>query len=161
METLYGILVIVAAVGAGLIGGLCFAFSSFILRALGDLGAPQAIRAMQSINARILVSNTMAVWVGTAGVGVLAAILAFVVGPAEERVLVALGAVFYVAGALGITRGGNIPLNEALDGVDPEAPGTDAPALDEAWRSYVVRWGRWNAARTALCLAAAAAFALA
>lgn len=138
-----------AAVGSGLIAGLCFAFSSFLMRSFDDLGATQAIRVMQAINATILRSSAMAVWFGTAVVGVLAAVLA------EERPPAIAAATLYGVGALLVTGRGNVPLNEELDRVDPDVRGAD-----EAWRRYRVRWGRWNALRTGLCALASAGFAL-
>ena len=62
MPPLEGIALLAAAVGSGLVAGLCFAFASFVLRAFDRLGAPQAIRAMQSVNAAILRSSAMGVW---------------------------------------------------------------------------------------------------
>ena len=142
--------VLVAAVGSGLVAGLCFAFASFIMRALDRLGASQAIRAMQAINATILRSSTMGVWFGTAVVGVVAIVLA------EDGTLPMGATALYVVGAILITGRGNVPLNEELDRADPDAPGAE-----EAWRRYRVLWGRWNAIRTAVCALASAGFALA
>ena len=44
------ILVIIAAVGAGVSGGVFFAFSVFVMKALGRLSAAQGISAMHAIN---------------------------------------------------------------------------------------------------------------
>jgi uncharacterized membrane protein len=142
--------VLVAAVGSGLVAGLCFTFASFVLRSFDQLGAPQAIRAMQAINATILRSSAMGVWFGTAVVSVFAAVLA------EDRALTIAAAVLYAVGAILITGRGNVPLNEELDRVDPDAPGAEF-----AWRRYRVLWGRWNTLRTAVCVLASAGFALA
>ena len=141
---------VTATLGAGLIAGLCFTFASVVMTALDGLGAPAALRAMQSINAVILRSVAMPVWIGTALVAVVATVLA------EERLAVGTPAALYLLGALAVTRAGNIPLNEALDRVDPEAP--DAV---RAWADYRRRWGRWNTLRTVLCGLACAGFALA
>lgn len=139
---------LLASLGAGFVGGLCFAFGSFQLRAFDRLGAAQAIRSMQSINATILRSSAMPLWWGTALAG---AIAAFASSAGALR-WVPLAA--YVAGALLVTGRANVPLNEALDRVDP-----DAPEAEQEWSSYRVRWGRWNALRTALCALAALGFA--
>lgn len=144
------VLALAAAVGAGLVAGPCFAFASFLMRSLDRLGAPRAIRAMQAINATILRSSAMLVWFGTAVVGVAAAVLA------EERAPAALAAALYAVGAILITGRGNVPLNEELERVDPDAPGAE-----EAWRRYRLRWGRWNSLRTLVCALASAGFALA
>ena len=142
--------VLAAVVGSGLTAGLCFTFASFAMTAFDRLGAPQAIRAMQSINAAILKSTAMAVWFGTAVLGVLAAVLT------RGHPCAVAAAVLYAIGAVLITGRGNVPLNEALDRVDPAS--ADA---EHAWHSYRRRWNRWNAWRTLAITLATAGFALA
>ena len=44
--------VTVAAVGSGVMGGVLFAFSSFVMPALNRIPAREAVLAMQSINER-------------------------------------------------------------------------------------------------------------
>ena len=151
MFSLSELALLVSAVGSGLVAGLCFAFASFLMRAFDGLGAVAAIRTMQSINTTILRSSAMVAWFGTAVVGVVAAFLA------EERLLAVSSAVLYAAGAILITGRGNVPLNEALDRVDPEA--LDPSAAEETWTRYRTSWGRWNAIRTLVCTLAAAGFA--
>jgi uncharacterized membrane protein len=152
METAIQLSLLTAAVGSGLIAGLCFAFASFLMRAFDRLAAPQAIRAMQAINATILRSSAMGVWFGTAIVGVVAAVLA----GTEDRTFAIAAAALYGVGAILITGRGNVPLNDELERVDPDGPGAE-----EAWRRYRVLWGRWNALRTTVCALASAGFALA
>ncbi len=142
-----------AAVGSGLVAGLCFAFASFLMRSFDDLGPAQAIRTMQALNTRILRSSAMGVWFGTAAVAVAA------VAMSEDRPLALAAAALYGAGAIVITGQGNVPLNEELDRVDADALSTEAAG--ETWRRYRVLWGRWNALRTAFCALASAGFALA
>ncbi|MEO0649352.1 MAG: anthrone oxygenase family protein [Planctomycetota bacterium] len=148
MPDLAQTLLLLASLGSGLVAGLCFAFWTFLMRAYDRLGPTQAIRTMQSVNATILQSAAMPVWIGTFPVGIAAAVFAPNHPPAIA------GALLYALGALAITRLGNIPLNEALDRIDPES--NDA---SDAWRHYYVTWGRWNAARTAVCAGAGVAFA--
>ena len=150
MVSLHELTLLAATIGSGLVAGVCFAFASFLMSAFDRLGAPAAIRTMQAINSRILRSTTMAAWFGTVFVGVAAA------GFADDRALVIVAASLYAVGAILITGRGNVPLNEELDRVDPDAPGAE-----EAWRRYRVRWGRWNAVRTVVCALASAGFALA
>ena len=140
---------VAAMLGSGLVAGLCFTFSSFVLSALDDLGPASAIRAMQAINAAILRSVAMAVWFGTAIAGVLAAVLS------GAQTIAIASAVLYGVGALLITGLGNVPLNERLDEVDPESP-----EAHEHWTQYRSRWGRLNVARTVVCALAAVGFAL-
>ena len=144
------ILMLTATVGSGLIAGLCFAFAAFLMKAFDRLGAPNAIRAMQAINATILRSCAMAIWFGTAIAGIAGAVLA------EQRTLAIVAAALYGIGAILITKRGNIPLNEELARVDP-----DAPNSAETWRVYRVQWGRWNTLRTVMIALATACFAVA
>ena len=139
-----------ASLGAGLAAGLCLTFGSFVLRALESLGAPAAIRAMQAINREILRSLAIAIWFATVLVGGIATALA------EERGLVLASTLVYAVGGILITGRGNVPLNEALDRVDP-----DGPEADAAWTRYRTLWSRWNAVRTVAMVVAAAGFALA
>lgn len=48
------VLALVAAVGSALIGGAFFAFSSFVMGALGKLPPAQGVAAMQSINVVVI-----------------------------------------------------------------------------------------------------------
>ncbi|MGE3967484.1 MAG: hypothetical protein AB7F08_04545, partial [Dongiaceae bacterium] len=54
MDTLLPVLTFLSALGAGLIAGLFFAFSSFVMAALARLPADQGVAAMQSINTAVL-----------------------------------------------------------------------------------------------------------
>ncbi len=148
MPWIHDVLVVAAMLGSGLVAGLCFSFGSFLLRSFERLGARDAIRAMQAINAGILRSTAMVVWFGTAVLGVVVAILA------EGATIAVVAAGLYGVAAILVTGFGNVPLNEALDRVDPEA--ADATA---AWARYRTRWSRWNTLRTVLCCVASVSFA--
>ena len=56
MEDLLFILTLLAALGSGLVAGIFFAFSAFIMSALGRVAAQCGIAAMQSINVTVLKS---------------------------------------------------------------------------------------------------------
>src|SRR5690349_12718288 len=53
------------AAGSGLIGGVFFAFSTFVMKALARLPAAQGIAAMQSINVVVLNPTFLSVFMGT------------------------------------------------------------------------------------------------
>jgi uncharacterized membrane protein len=57
----------------------------------------------------------------------------------------------YLAGNFLVTMVCNVPLNNALDGVDPAS--ADGPTR---WAQFVNEWIAWNHVRTATALAAAA-----
>ena len=54
-----------AAIGCGLLGGLFFAFSAFVMRALGSLTPAAGVAAMNAINREILRSLFMPLFWGT------------------------------------------------------------------------------------------------
>jgi uncharacterized membrane protein len=69
-------LTLVAALGCGLIAGVFFAFSSFVMRALGRLPPSGGAAAMQWINVVVLNPVFLGVFVGTAVVCVLVLVAA-------------------------------------------------------------------------------------
>ena len=148
-------LLLAAAFGSGLIGGLFFAFSTFIMRAFDRLPPVQAISAMQSINSAILIPAFFLAFFGTALLSLLLAALALLGGVGAATLPIVVGAVAYLSGAIVVTMAVNVPLNNRLARFRPEA-GDDAAA---AWRGYRVPWTRWNHVRTVTSLVAAASFA--
>jgi len=61
-------LTLLGALGAGLVAGIFFAFSAFVMTALGRLPAPKGIAAMQSINVAVLNPAFFSVFFGTGAV---------------------------------------------------------------------------------------------
>ena len=58
--------VIAALLGTALIGGVFFAFSSFVMKALARVPSPEGIAAMQSINVTVLNASFLGAFMGTA-----------------------------------------------------------------------------------------------
>jgi uncharacterized membrane protein len=151
--TLLTILLWFCALGCGLLGGLYFAFSAFIMRALDRAGQAQGIAVMNSINAVILRSSFMPLFLGTT---IGAAVLALIGGLQRESAAancMLAGGVIYVAGMFIVTMAFNVPLNNALTRVSGES----AEAAS-TWQRYLIVWTRWNHARTLACLIASAMF---
>lgn len=149
-QVLYGI-VFLSALGAATTGGVFFAFSNFVMRALDRLPPGEAIAAMNSINITVINPLFMAMLFGT---GVLCAVDIAVAlrywAPVGAGYLAA-GAVVYLVASVGVTMLGNVPLNAALAKLPPaQARGA------EDWMRYRRRWTRWNHVRTIGCVAASA-----
>ena len=150
-------LTVAAVIGTGTMGGVLFAFSTIAMSGLRAAPEGAGLRVMQAINTAANRSAGLFV----ALFGTAAACVALTVGslpdldgPGSVHLLV--GSVLYLVGGLGVTVGFHIPRNEALDRVDPDAPGSD-----DAWRAYAGPWTVGNHVRTAACLAGTLAFALA
>jgi uncharacterized membrane protein len=139
---------VAGAAGAGLIGGVFFTFSGFVLAALKRLPAAQGISAMQSINKTAVTPPLMLALFGTAILSVVAGIWALRSWAEPSATWILAGALAYLA-AVVITTVANVPLNNQLAGLDPQAG--DAPAR---WASFLTHWTVWNNLRGAAAVAA-------
>ena len=149
-------LTLVAALGCGLNAGVFFAFSSFVLKALGRLQPAAGIAAMQAINVAAVSFAFMFALFGTAALCLVLAAWALAdLGESHAGLLLA-GSALYLAGVIGVTVAYNVPRNDALAELEPSSP--DAA---RHWLRYLSQWSAGNHARTAAGLAAAAAFAAA
>lgn len=149
-------LALFAAVGSGLIGGLLFAFSNFVMAALRQQPPECGIRAMRAINLTILNPLFLLIFLGTAAASAgLAAAALFSRATPPSPVLLT-GCALYLAGTFGLTICLHVPLNNKL--ADQDAA-TEQGA--QYWTEYVAVWARWNHVRTAAALAAAVCFILA
>ena len=72
IDQLLSVLTLVAALGCGLIAGVFFAFSTFVMRALARLSPSEGIAAMQSINITVLNPWFLGAFLGTAAACLLA-----------------------------------------------------------------------------------------
>jgi uncharacterized membrane protein len=68
----------------------------------------------------------MAALFGTAAACTALAIWTGVRGPSQRSVAIIAGSVLYLTGAVGVTAVYNVPLNNGLAGLDPNASGTEA-----------------------------------
>ena len=144
------LLTFVTALGCGLMGGAFFAFSSFIMTALGRLPAPQGIAAMQSINVFAVTPMFMTALFGTALACLVLMAATWYRSPVTSGYLL-LGSALYLVGTILVTVVFNVPRNNALMRVDPVSE--DGARV---WGDYVVSWTMWNHVRTLSGLAAAA-----
>jgi uncharacterized membrane protein len=140
-----------STLGTGLIGGVFFAFSSFVMPALAKLPPSQGLAAMQSINVAVLNRSFLGVFVGTAVLCSSVAALSMLAWSAAGSTLRVAGSALYVVGTFIVTMACNVPLNNALLNVPPVVPEEAA----RAWSRYVPQWTAWNSVR-ALAAAAAA-----
>ena len=139
------------ALGCGLVAGAFFAFSTFVMKALGILPPSQAVRAMQALNVAAPTGLFLATLLGTAlACGALA--VQAVLGWSQPGAALRLaGSLAYVLGAFLVTMIANVPRNDALAPLDP-----DSVNAATEWVSYLSEWTRWNHVRTVAALVAAA-----
>jgi Predicted integral membrane protein len=142
------LLLLVAAIGCALIGGIFFAFSVFVMRALARLPAAHGIAAMQSINIAVITPLFLVPFFGTGAVCLAAAIVARNL-PTFPAIVGAT--LLYLVGTLLTTMAANVPLNNRLARLD-----SGDAASPVVWKRYITRWTLWNHLRTASALLAAA-----
>jgi len=131
------------AISCGLIAGLYFAFSTFVMSALGRIETQAGIAAMNSINAVILRSPFIPLFMGSSLAALILAGLALLQWQQAGSAAALGGAVIYVIGMSICTVVFNVPLNKALAAVDPaSADGA------EVWSRYLRDWSFWNHVRT-------------
>ena len=141
MDGLITVIIVASILGSGLITGLLFAFSNFVMRALADLPSDKGMFAMQRINETIINPIFMMFFLGTP---ILCSVIVFTSGqninePGSLYLLI--GALAYLIGPFGITMLFNVPLNNLL-------ARTDMSEANEIWPMYQEKWQRWNHIRT-------------
>ena len=149
-------LIFIAAIGCGVVAGIFFAFSSFVMAALGRIPAAQGIASMQSINITAINPGFMLVLFGTALLCLALAVLALVSWSQPGSALVVAASLVYLLGCIGVTMIRNVPLNDLLAAAPRDAPETHA-----LWSRYLREWTRWNHVRTVAPAASAVLFTLA
>ena len=142
-----------AALGTGLIAGVYFTFSTFVMTALGRSGPAHGIVVMNSISSTILQSLFMPVFYGTTLTSIALGVVALSRWDGSRSMAVLAAAAVYVLGMFVCTIIFNVPLNDALAAVDPAS--TDGAAV---WARYLNDWTFWNHVRTLASLGAAALF---
>jgi uncharacterized membrane protein len=149
-------LTIVAAVAAAVVGGVLFAFSTFVMPALRRMPGTTGMPAMQSINKLAPASPAfMLALMGTAALCAgLAGWFALTRWGEPGTAWVLAGCALYLL-VIVITGAYHVPRNDRLNLLDPAAAG-----MDGTWRRYVSGWLAWNHARTAAAVAASVAFVL-
>lgn len=136
-----------AVLAYALVGGVFLAFSDFIMRALSVTSGHGGAEAMQAINREVFRWVFMVLFLGLAPVSLLiAAYGAIVVGNGPGMVMMLAGLTYFV-GCFGVTVFFNVPMNEALAGMDVFEDAT----LDYWTRTYLPRWSFWNTVRTVAC----------
>ncbi|MER6166888.1 DUF1772 domain-containing protein [Streptomyces violaceorubidus] len=152
----YFVLTVLGVLGTGVMAGVFCAFSTFVVRGLAALPPAQGIAAMNAINRAAVRPAFMSVFLGTAVLAVVIAVVTSVRWPQDAAVELLLGSGLYLVGAFAVTAAANVPRNDTLLRLDPGS----AKAADR-WTAYVREWTSWNHVRTGASAAAAVAYVLA
>lgn len=148
-------LTLFSTLGSGLIAGVFFAFSTFVMSALGRLPAAQGIATMQSINVTVISPLFMTAFAGTAAICIILTVISLFLWQQPYAVYLLAGSVLYFVGTFLVTMLFNVPRNNALAAVDPVS--VHGATL---WARFLVEWTAWNHVRTVMALTASILFTI-
>ncbi|MEP1874140.1 anthrone oxygenase family protein [Parasphingorhabdus sp.] len=135
-----------AVVSVGIMAGIYFAFSVFVMQSLDALERSVGMTAMQSINRIIQKSLFLPLFFLSSLACLLIAVMGVMQWEEPGSWQMVTGGTLYVLGMLIVTIVGNVPLNNALEATKADGPGAEA-----MWRRYMQRWLPWNHVRTLSC----------
>lgn len=144
-------LAVLLCLGAATIGGVFFAFSTFVMRALGERPAAEGIAAMQRINVVVLNPLFLGVFVGSAGLSVAVIVMAGLPWAGSRSAWLMTAGLLYGLGTFVVTMVFNVPRNDRLAQL-----AATTPEGATYWLRYQREWTWWNHVRTAAALLAAA-----
>ena len=136
------LLKLLAVLGCGLVAGVFFAFSTFVMPALARLEQTQGIVAMQSINIKAINPLFMMALFGTALICLMMAVYSLL-NWQQANILLLIGSLLYLLGTVGVTIACNVPLNNAL-----AIAKVEDLASTKLWAEYLSNWTFWNHIRT-------------
>lgn len=151
-DTLPEVLTILAIVANGLVAGVFFAFSTFVMNGLARAPAPAGIAAMQGINLAAPTPLFMLALFGAALLGAALGVVAIIEWGTAAATYALIGAIASLVPMV-LTGTYHVPRNNALAALDPVGAG----AADH-WSWYLREWTTWNHARTLGALVAAVMF---
>ena len=149
-------LTVLGVLGTGLVAGVFCGFSTFVMKGLAALPPAQGVAAMNAINVTAVMPAFMLVFVGSAVLCAVLAVVTFVLWPDDGRVELLVGSALYLFGSFGVTMVANVPRNDALAKLDPGTP--EAAAY---WPSYIREWTFWNHVRMVASAGSTVAYVLA
>ena len=143
LDLLLYLVTLFAALGCGLMAGLFYAFSNFVMKALARIPAPSGIAAMQAINVTVLNPLFLTIFLSTAAACGILVIYALISSQNPGSFCLLAAGLLYLVGNVVVTMAFNVPRNNALARLD--ASSAEAAGF---WGDYVVTWTRWNHVRT-------------
>jgi uncharacterized membrane protein len=103
------VLTFVSALVCGLVAGIFFAFSAFVMKALTHLPPAQGFAAMQAINVAVLNRWFFAAFFGTPAGCLLLAVSSLLMWQVPEAIYQLIGSSLYLIGTILVTIAFNVP----------------------------------------------------
>jgi len=142
-STLTTALLWTAAISSGLMAGIYFAFSGFIMKSFGNIPTQYSVTAMNAINETIIRSWFMPLFFGSSIISVLLVFVAITNWDETGAGLKLIAGMVYIVGMFVCTAVFNVPLNQSLAKLDPVSGNAKL-----VWSEYLRKWTTWNHLRT-------------
>ncbi|MDH3693123.1 MAG: DUF1772 domain-containing protein [Gammaproteobacteria bacterium] len=134
-STIVTVLVWAAALSSGIMAGIYFAFSVFIIQVFGKIDTAHSIAVMNAINKTNLRSAFMPLFFGSSIVAALLIIVAFARSGEIGAGLILMAGTIYFVGMFVCTIVFNVPRNNTLATVDPSSMNAQ-----DTWTDYLNTW---------------------
>jgi len=145
-----------AAIASAVVGGVFYAFSSFVMAALRRLNPEEGMTAMQAINITAVQPGLMVPFFGTTLMHIAVAITAIMNWEDGVSYWLLVGSLSFIIATFALTAIYHVPRNNTL----ADTHVGDSNAL-HVWQRYLVEWTRGNHLRAAASMVAATALTIA
>jgi uncharacterized membrane protein len=150
-------MIILLVVLTGIMAGVYFTFSVFVMKSLNELPALQAAQAMNKINDVIVNTLFLPVFFGSTLWYAGLIVWAFADWQSDGRsMLMVIAALIYIVGMFVVTAFGNVPMNNKL-----QYSAHSDIELIEYWQQYQHSWTQLNHLRTLSCITSCALLVIA
>jgi uncharacterized membrane protein len=130
----------------GLMAGVYFTFSVFVMRSLATLNPLNGARAMIAINEIIVKTLFLPIFFGSTVLSVVLMTQVFLSENSNDAGLIYLASCIYIVGMFLVTILGNIPMNNQL-----RDSAANNQQLSAYWQYYLIAWTRLNHIRFLSC----------
>jgi len=143
---------ILLLVMTGVMAGIYYAFSVFVMRAFAKLDGVQGAKAMGMINRVIVQTGFLPLFFVSSFAHLALLFWCLWQGSIWESWPQVSASLMYLAGMFWVTVNGNVPLNNALE---QSLASNDATSIHRQWDEYLRKWTRYNHMRTLSCILSA------
>jgi uncharacterized membrane protein len=140
------IVLIITTLFSGLMAGLFYAWSISVTPGLAKINDVSYLQAFQSMNRAILNPLFFVFFLGLVLLLPLLSYLTFQTSTGNQFWYVLAATILYFVGIMGVTVGGNVPLNNALEALQIESMTPEQ--MDEFRKGFESKWNRLNSIRT-------------
>lgn len=137
---------ILALFSTGLSAGLFYAWAVSVIPGTKRLADQGYLEAMQQINRAILNPGFFAIFFGAMVFMLWSSYIEFKTDLGSSFYFTLAAFIVYLAGTVGVTAAGNVPLNEALDLIELNQLGVEE--LKMTRQTYEAKWNRLHNVRT-------------